>query len=333
MLEAPSVDLIGVASRSSEKAESFRSEFRLPRAYQSYDEMLDDPEIQAIYNPLPNGLHGCWMVRAAEKGKHTLCEKPFASNAAEAERVAEAGRRAGVKLMEGFMWRFHPQHLRARQIIESGAIGAVRLVRAAFSFSLTRQPNVRLDPGLAGGSVMDIGCYPISAARFYFEAEPVTAYALGEIDPEHGVDMRMSGLLDFPRGRALIDCGFDLPYRTSMEIVGEKGMIFIPRAWLPEEEAEIMVDGKEERLPRANQYVNEFEHFSQCVLQDTPPRYGPDDAVLQMRVIDAVLRSIRSRQPERISDLRPPTSDFRPETSDLKSQSSDSSVSGLRSDP
>ena len=160
---------------------------------------------------------------------------------------------------------------------------------------------------------MDIGCYPISAARFYFEAEPVTAYALGEIDPEHGVDMRMSGLLDFPRGRALIDCGFDLPYRTSVEIVGEKGTIFIPKAWLPEEEAEIMVDGEREKLPRANQYVNEFEHFSQCVLQDTPPRYGPDDAILQMRVIDAVLRSIRSRQPEPVSDLRHQGSDLRPE--------------------
>ncbi len=314
MLEAPSVELIGVASRSSEKAESFRSQFSLPRAYQSYEEMLDDPEIQAIYNPLPNGLHGRWMVRAAERGKHTLCEKPFASNAAEAERVAEVGRRAGVKLMEGFMWRFHPQHLRAREIIASGAIGAVRLIRAAFSFSLPPQPNVRLDPALAGGSVMDVGCYPISASRFYFAAEPVTAYALGEIDPEHGIDMRMSGLLEFPQGLALIDSGFDLPYRTSMEIVGEKGMIFIPRAWLPEEEAEIVVNGKEERLLRANQYVNEFEHFSQCVLQDVPPRYGPDDAILQMRVIDAVLRSIRSRQPESVSGLRHQGSDLRPET-------------------
>ena len=313
MLEAPSVELVGVASRSPDKAESFRSQFSLPRAYQSYEEMLDDPEIQAIYNPLPNGLHGYWMMRAAEKGKHTLCEKPFASNAAEAERVAETGRRTGVKLMEGFMWRFHPQHLRARQIIESGGIGAARLIRAAFSFALPRQPNVRLNPALAGGSVMDIGCYPISASRFYFAAEPATAYALGEIDPEHGVDMRMSGLLDFPRGRALIDCGFDLPYRTSVEIVGEKGTIFIPKAWLPEEEAEIMVDGEREKLPRANQYVNEFEHFSQCVLQDTPPRYGPDDAILQMRVIDAVLRSIRSRQPEPVLDLRHQGSDLRPE--------------------
>src|SRR5213592_2558633 len=132
MLEAPSVELIGVASRSSEKAESFRSQFSLPRAYQSYEELLDDPEIQAIYNPLPNGLHGEWMIRAAEKGKHTLCEKPFTSDAAEAQRVADVAGRTGVKIMEAFMWRFHPQHERARQLIDNGAIGPVKLVRGAF---------------------------------------------------------------------------------------------------------------------------------------------------------------------------------------------------------
>jgi predicted dehydrogenase len=298
MLATPSVELVGVASRSPEKAEAFRTEFGLPRAYSSYEEMLNDAGIQAVYNPLPNGLHGKWTIRAAEHGKHTLCEKPFAADAAEALRVAETARRAGVRVMEGFMWRFHPQHETVRGFIERGVIGAVRLVRSAFTFSLPRAQNVRLVPGLAGGSVMDIGCYTISASRFYFGAEPTIASCRGDIDPEFGVDMRMSGMLVFPQGRALIDCGFDLPYRGNVEIVGETGTIYIPRAWLPEEEAEIVVNGESSKLPRANQYVNEFEHLSQCILNGTPPRYGPEDAILQMRVIDAVHRSIRTGEPE-----------------------------------
>jgi len=300
MLETPSVELVGVASRSAEKAEAFRAEFNLPKAYGSYEEMLDDPEIQAVYNPLPNGLHGEWMIKAAEKGKHTLCEKPFTSDAEEARRVAEAASRTGVKIMEAFMWRFHPQHQRARQAIDDGVIGPVRLVRGAFTFVIARQPNVRLDRSLAGGSVMDVGCYPISGARFYFADEPTTVCARGTIDPEYQVDMSMAGVLEFPQGLALIDCGFHLPFRSDLEIAGDKGTIYIPKAWLPDEEATLILNGQTVKLPPANQYVNEFEHFSQCILQNTPPRYGPDDAIRQMRVVDAVLRSLRSGQPEMV---------------------------------
>jgi len=298
MLETPNVELVGVASRSAAKAEAFRAEFGLARAYGSYEEMLADPAIEAVYIPLPNGLHGEWTIRAAERGKHVLCEKPFASSAAEAARVAEAVRRAGVHVMEGFMWRFHPQHLRAREVIESGLIGPVRLVRGAFTFPVERKGNVRLRADLAGGSVMDVGCYPISGARFYFAEEPRRAYARGEIDPECGVDMRMSGMLEFAGGRALIDCAFDLPFRNDLEIVGEKATIRIPRAWLPDEEARLVIDGHAKRLPPSNQYVSEFAHLSRCVREGRPPRYGPDDAVRQMRAVDAVLRSIRTGAPE-----------------------------------
>src|SRR5437867_7355549 len=141
VLETPTLELLGVASRAAAKAEAFRAEFGLARAYGSYEEMLVDPAIEAVYIPLPNGLHGEWTIRAAERGKHVLCEKPFASSAAEAARVAEAVRRAGVHVMEGFMWRFHPQHLRAREVIESGLIGPVRLVRGAFICPVVRQGN------------------------------------------------------------------------------------------------------------------------------------------------------------------------------------------------
>jgi xylose dehydrogenase (NAD/NADP) len=300
MLESPSVELVGVASRTLEKAEAFRSEFKLARAYGSYEEMLADPQIQAVYIPLPNGLHAEWMIKAAENGRHCLCEKPFASNAAEARQVAETAKRSGVFVMEAFMWRFHSQHLRARKAIERGEIGPLRLMRASFSFLLPRKPNVRLVPELAGGSVMDVGCYPISAARFYFGEEPSVAYARGSVDPEYGVDMRMAGVLEFPQGEALIDCSYSLPYRTELVIVGESGTITIPKPWLPDPEATVAINSRVERLPAENQYVAEFEHLSNCIVSGTAPLYGLEDAIRQMKVIDAVRRSMESGGPEAV---------------------------------
>jgi xylose dehydrogenase (NAD/NADP) len=298
MLESPSVDLVGVASRTLEKAEKFRSEFKLPRAYGSYEEMLADPEIQAVYIPLPNGLHGSWMIKAAESGRHSLCEKPFTSDAAEARQVAEVAKRKGVFIMEAFMWRLHSQHVRARRYIERGEIGPLRLVRGSFSFSMAQTSNVRLVEDLGGGSIMDVGCYPISAARFYFGQEPSLAYARGSMDPKYGVDMLAAGVLDFAQGQALIDCSFKLPYRTNLELVGESGVITIPKPWLPDPEATFVINDRTEKLPHENQYVNEFEHLSLCILKGTPPAYGPDDAVRQMKVVDAVRRSLESGRPE-----------------------------------
>jgi predicted dehydrogenase len=300
LLASPSVELVGVASRALEKAEAFRSEFKLQRAYGSYEEMLEDRKIQAIYIPLPNAMHAEWMIKAAQTKKHILCEKPFASNTSEVRQVAAAAKQAGVFVMEAFMWRFHSQHQRARKAIENGDIGPLRLVRSSFSFTLPRNSNARFVPEMGGGSVMDVGCYPISAARFYFEQEPTLAYAQGNFDPEFGVDMRMAGVLEFPTGRALIDCAFDQPYRTEMELVGESGTIRIPRSWLPDPEASLTINDKTERLPLENQYVDEFEHFSQCILNGTTPAYGPEDAVRQMMAVDAVRRSLASGRPEPI---------------------------------
>ncbi len=298
MLQAQSVELVGVASRSPERAEEFRAEFSLPRAYGSYEQLLEDSSIQAVYIPLPNGLHGRWMMEAADHRKHALCEKPFTTNAAEARRVAEFAARRGVRVMEAFMWPFHGQHEKAKTAIREGAIGAVRCVRSSFSFPIPRKPNIRLLPDLAGGSVMDVGCYPISAARYYFEDEPAHVYACGEIDAEYRVDMRMSGVLEFTSGSALIDCAFNLPHRTHLEIVGESGIIAMPKPWQPDPEATLFINGKVLSLPTENQYVTEFEHFSRCLIDGTAPRFGPEDAVRQMGVIDAVLRSIRSGQAE-----------------------------------
>jgi D-xylose 1-dehydrogenase (NADP+, D-xylono-1,5-lactone-forming) len=300
MLESPTVDLVAVASRSKEKAESFRQQFNLRRAYGSYEDLLADPQIDAVYIPLPNGLHAEWAVKSFEQGKHCLCEKPFASNAAEAAQVARVASSKGLFAMEAFMWRLHSQHQRGMEAIISGQVGTVRLVRAAFTYPIPRKPNVRLVPELAGGSVMDVGCYPISAARYYFAAEPIRAFARGHIDPEYKVDMAMSGVLDFPAGRALIDCAFSLPYRTEVEIVGEAGRIFFPKPWLPDAEAVIEINGQQERLPPENQYIKQFEYFSNAILSGRAPLHGPEDAVLQMRVIDAVRRSMSSGSPEAV---------------------------------
>jgi xylose dehydrogenase (NAD/NADP) len=301
MLEASSVDLIGVASRTPDKAEVFRSQFNLHKAYPSYEEMLDDPQIQAVYIPLPNGMHAEWMTKAAERGKHSLCEKPFTSNAQEARVVADVANRNGVLVMEAFMWRLHSQHLRARLLINEGVIGTVQHVRGAFSFTLTDRTSVRLSPELAGGCTRDIGCYPISAARYYFAAEPTIAYARGNIPPEHGIDMRVSAILDFPEGFAAFDCAFDLPYRTQLEIVGDKGSVEFPKPWQPDLEATIIINGQAEKIPRNNQYVKEFEHFSRCILGEEILLFGAKDAILQMQVIDAVLRSLGSGLPEPVS--------------------------------
>jgi predicted dehydrogenase len=300
MIQAESVDLIGIASRSAEKAEVFRREFQLSKAFSSYESLLEEPEIDAVYIPLPNALHAHWMIEAMQHGKNVLSEKPFTVTVEEAEQVAQTAKKTGKKCMEAFMWRFNPMHTFGRQIIREGHIGVLRLIRTSFTFSLARQPNVRLDSSLAGGSVMDVGCYCIAASRFYFENEPLNAYARGAIDPEYGVDMRMSGLLEFAQGYAEIDSGFQSAGRQDLELVGEKGRIYIPAAWTPSEQSILIVNGVEEKVPLASSYVEEFEHFSKCILTNQDTRYGVDDAVLQMKVVEAVLHSIHSGLPEKI---------------------------------
>lgn len=304
MLRAEGVEVLGIASRTRAKAEAFAAEFGIPKIYGSYEELLADPEIEAIYNPLPNGLHPEWTIKVAEAGKHSLVEKPFAANAAEAEAVAKVVKARGVKVMEAFMWRFHPTHRRVRELIRQDAIGSVRFVRSAFTFTLQRGPNVRLTETLAGGGLMDVGCYCVSAARFLFDAEPTQAYARADVDPEYKVDMLASGILEFPTGRATFDCGFELPFRCDYEVVGSKGRITVPNAFLPGPDAELILEanGKTEReaFPGLNQWQLEFEHLSRSIREGTPLDYDTDDAIKQQRVLDAIQRSFHSHQVEAV---------------------------------
>lgn len=300
MLEAESVEIVGVASRDREKAEQFRQEFGLPKAYGSYEELLDDSMVEAVYIPLPNGLHAPWTIKALAAGKHVLCEKPFSANVNEAIAAAAAARQAKRQVMEGFMWRFHPQHERALQLVSDGAVGTVKQVRATFSFTMSRQPNVRWDPQLAGGAIADVGCYTVSAARTYFASEPTSVVARATVDPETGVDISMGAVLDFPSGRAILDCAFDLPFRSGIEVVGDRGVLEIPSPWLPGERPGLVLNGEREDISPANQYVLEFDHFSRCVLDNQPARYGAEDAVRQMRVLDAIVRSCRTGRQETV---------------------------------
>ncbi len=304
MQRATNVELTGIASRSRDKAEAFAAEFGFARSFGSYEDMLADPEIEAVYNPLPNGMHPEWTIKAALAGKHSLVEKPFATSLSEAEAVSAAVTQCGVKVMEAFMWRFHPMHLRVRHLIRDGAIGPVRFVRTAFTFMIQRATNVRLNKDLAGGGLMDVGCYCVSEARFLFDAEPLRVFARADYDPEYHVDMLACGVLEFPQGRATFDTGFELPYRCDYEVVGSKGRIVCPNAILPGESAEIIIDRDgditNESFPGVNHWSLEFEHLSRCIIEDTALAYDTLDAVKQQRVIDAIYRSTRSGQLEAV---------------------------------
>lgn len=300
MMLAPNVELVGVASRSQEKSEKFKQQFSLEKTYSSYQEMLDDVEIEAVHIPLPNSMHCEWTLAALEKGKHVLAEKPFATSVEDAQIVSERSEQHGLKVMEALMWPFHPQHRAAKKLIADGVIGEVRFVRASFTYMMTAKSGIRLDKELGGGSLLDVGCYPVSGARYYFDEEPISVYASGDIHPEHGVDTNASAIFEFSKGRAVIDFGFHLPYRTEMEVVGDLGAIIFPRAWQPFEQATIYLNDDEIVLPPANHYVNLFEHFSQCVLDDTKPEITVEDAVNQMKALDAIKRSIESGSSTRV---------------------------------
>jgi xylose dehydrogenase (NAD/NADP) len=292
------VRVAAVASRDLARAEGYARERGIERAYGSYEALLADPEIEAIYIGLPNGLHVEWSIRALEAGKHVLCEKVLDKRA---DRVAEAfdtAERADRFLMEGFMYRHHPQTKRLAELVADGAIGELRLVRAAFSFSLTELGDVRMRPELDGGSVTDVGCYGISAIRLLAgEPESVTAT---EVLGSTGVDVRFAGTLALP-GDVLgyFDCAFDLPYRSELEVVGSEGVIRVVDPFTigslgiggsgievrRGDEVEVVRAGDE------NHYQLELDNLSDAIRGIADPLLGREDAVAQARAIEALYRA------------------------------------------
>jgi predicted dehydrogenase len=297
---SPAVDVVAVASRSAEAAEAFASARGIPRAHASYEALLADPDVEAVYIPLPNGLHAEWTVAALEAGKHVLCEKPLSPWLAQVERCFDVAERLGLVLSEGFMWRHHPQTDRLVELVQGGAIGEVRLVRAVFSFPLDRPEDVRWDAALDGGALLDVGCYCVSAARL-LAGEPSRASAEAAVTAG-GVDSRFAGLMSFPAGAlALFDCAFDLPRRDELEVVGAGGSLFLDDPWHAREPVIELrrADGSVERIEaeRADAYRLEFEDVSAAIRGGREPRLSRADAVGQARALEALLRSATTGEP------------------------------------
>lgn len=305
--QAGSATLTAIASRDLVRARAAATAAGIPIAHGSYEALLDDPSIDAVYIPLPNTLHTEWAMKAAERGKHILCEKPLTPTVAEADRLVDFCRSRGVTLMDGFMWPHHPRTARLRQFLDHGSIGEVRHVNGAFTFQLEPLDpnNIRLQPALAGGSLLDVGCYPVYGIRWAFAAEPVRVFARGTY--QFGVDLTMDGLLEFGDGRrATFDCGFTLPMRQHLEITGTQGVVRVRDMWLPAERASFEVrrgeQGPAEEIvsESSDQIVQMIEHFSRAILNNTAVRPEPEEAVRTLRVLEALARSARE---ERVIEL------------------------------
>ena len=303
-------NVVAIASRDIAKARAAAGRLGIPRAYGSYEELLDDPDIEAIYNPLPNHLHVPWSIRAANAGKHVLCEKPIALTAREARELLEVRDRTGVQIGEAFMLRTHPRWHRVREIIASGRIGELRLITGHFSYN-NRDPNdIRSRTDWGGGALMDIGCYPITISRWLFGAEPIEVMGIIERDPEMGIDRLASGMLRFEKGQATFSCAGQLVLYQTMQIFGTAGRIGvdIPFNAPPNEERHLVVDDGRDltgggietiTFPPMDQYTLQADRFSEAIRGVGVVPVSLEDAIGNMAVIDAVFRSAESRKWER----------------------------------
>jgi predicted dehydrogenase len=304
-------DITAIASRDAQRARQAATQLKIPKAYGSYQELLADPEIQAVYIPLPNHLHVPLSIKAAEAGKHVLCEKPLSLTAEEAKSLIAVRNKTQVKIGEAFMVRTHPQWLRARELVRSGAIGELRSIVSVFSYFNRDPKNIRNIPEIGGGGVMDIGCYPITMARFLFEREPQRVAALVDRDPEMNTDRLSSALLDFAPGHAVFTCSTQLVPFQRMQILGAKARIDmeIPYNIPPDRPSRIFIDdgaelgGRKARIEEfetADQYTIQGDAFSRAILDNTEVPVPLENALANMLVIEAVLRAGQSGRWEHV---------------------------------
>jgi predicted dehydrogenase len=304
-------EVVAIASRSPEKAISAAKQLSIPKSHGSYEALLADPEIDAIYNPLPNHLHGEWTIRAASHGKHVLCEKPVAKNVAEVRAIIEARDCHKVKIGEAFMVVTHPQWLRTREIANSGRIGQLRSASGFFSYFNSDPSNVRNVEDFAGGGLMDIGCYPIKTSRFVFGQEPLRVIGSVERDPVFKVDRLTSAIMEFPQGQSIFTCSMQLTSYQKMQFFGTEGRVDveIPFNAPPDKPTRIFVDsGKDlcagasqqlESFPICDQYTIQGDSFSRAILDNTEVPNPLEDSLRNMAVIDAIFRSAKSNSWER----------------------------------
>lgn len=294
-------EIAAISSRDPARAESTAAELAIPKWYGSYQELLADPEIDAVYNPLPNHLHVPWSIRALDAGKHVLCEKPIGLDSGEALQLLEHSRRhPRLKVMEAFMYRHHPQWRRAHELVRAGTLGRLQTVHSFFSYHKTDAANIRNRPDIGGGGMLDIGCYCVSLSRYLWEAEPKRVLGLLEFDPQLGIDRLASALLEFPDGSATFTCATQLSPYQRVQILGDQGRLEIVRPFNAPPDVDMRLrlerdgDLEEITVPAVDQYGIQGDLFARSILDDTPVATPLEDAVANMRVIDAVFESGRT---------------------------------------
>jgi predicted dehydrogenase len=297
------VELVAVASREQARAETYAREWDIERAYGSYEALLEDEDVDAVYIPLPNTMHREWSIRSLEAGKHVICEKPFSKRPEDVEAAFDASERTGRLLTEAFMYRHNPQTSRLVELVRDGAIGDLRVIRSAFSYALYDTDNIRLRTDVEGGSLMDVGCYCVSGSRL-LGGEPESVFGQATIGPS-GTDWVFTGALRFPGDvHALFDCGTSLANRDELEAVGSEGSLYLDDPWHCHEPViELRRDGKSERieLEPVDSYRLELENLADAIAGDAPLLLGREDALGQARAIEALFRSAESGTVVRLS--------------------------------
>jgi predicted dehydrogenase len=308
MHESPRHELVAIASRELARAEHYAAQWGIPRAYGAYQDLLSADDVDAIYVPLPNSLHAPWTIAAMRAGRHVLCEKPMALTLDEIDAMEEVARETGRVVAEAFMYRHHALTPAVREQIAAGIVGPVRLVRGAFSFVLDREGDVRFDPALGGGALWDVGCYPVSYARFVLDEEPIEAMGMADMGPT-GVDLSFAGQLRFPSGALLqFDCSFVTEYRTLMEFAGPDGSLTVPSPFKP---------GRQERmhLRRGETaqiidvagdalYLGELDDLADAIFLGRPPRITLAESRGTVAAIVALLESARTGRTVRVRSVR-----------------------------
>jgi predicted dehydrogenase len=292
--------LLAVASRSQESAEAYAREWKISRAHGSYEALLADPEIDVIYNPLPNHLHAEWTIKAVEAGKHVLCEKPLALSVDEVDAVAAAAQKHGRVVAEAFMYRHHSQTLKAQELVQDGSLGNLKLLRGSFSFVLDREGDIRFDPTMGGGSIWDVGCYPISFMRTVVGSEPLEVFGWQVTGPS-GIDETFVGQIRFAGDvYGQFDSSFVIPFHTYMEIVGDAATLVVPRPFKPglSEKLFLVRDGKTETIKVTGQelYLGEVEDVADAITLGKSPRISMEDSRANVAAIVALLKSARTGQ-------------------------------------
>ena len=295
-------EIAAIASRDLSKAKAAAGELNIPNAYGSYEELLKDDSIEAVYNPLPNNLHVAWTMKAAEAGKHVLCEKPIALTAVEARTLIEVRDRTDVRIQEAFMVRTHPQWLETRRLIHSGRIGSLRSITGFFSYNNPDPTNIRNQLELGGGALMDIGCYPITISRFMYETEPRRVLGFIERDNANGTDTLTSAVLDFPNGHSTFTCSTRLAPYQRMIFMGTEGRIevLIPFNAPNDRPTQILIDDEIIEFPICDQYEIQGSLFSQAIRENREQPIPLEDAINNMAVVDAVFRSATTSQWENV---------------------------------